>query len=228
MRAFPLFLSKAKFLRIALGLAASPVLAFANSLETASVQPSGLVASTLPSEVSGVKRQGSKIVSTTVKVKSSSGTLSPSALPEIAVIHGAHWSPNDSQRDGAGEIEILLCAARLVNSHPLSGVVGIGNSHGTFIPSTDNALQMTACMGIPVARLGRHLRNDQDLFIEAGATSPEEARRLLAICLLRYGAPSPAADPAHPSASEATAIRAKVRLYQSVFDTEGSVRVAME
>jgi hypothetical protein len=38
-------------------------------------------------------------------------------------------------------------------------------------------------------------------------------------CLMRFGSLPPAADPAHPTASELEAIEAKVAKYQTVFDT---------
>ncbi len=196
--------------------------------ESTDLRALGIASAALPTTVTGVKRQGNKILTVKVSVKTADGQVTAGAVPEIAVVQSPRWSPNDAQREGASEVEILLCAARMITTHPLSGIVGVGNNRGMFIPAANDALHMTACMGIPVVRVGRSTaaREQNNLFIEGGALSTDDARRLLTVCLLRFGAPPPAANPAHPTAAESSAIQQKLQSYQTVFDTQGAVRVA--
>src|SRR5882724_6853893 len=123
--------------------------------------------------------------------------------------------------DGAAEMEVLICAAGLLQSHPLAGIVGIGNRRGVLQPATEEALARVALMGMPVVRVARDgfpPANADDFFIEAGPLSATAARDLLAVCLARLGAPPAAADPAHPTESESSAIKAALARYQQAFD----------
>ena len=152
------------------------------------------------------------------------------AEPSVGVLYGTTWSPGDAARDGAAEFEVLMCAATLKQANPLAGIVGVGKHHGSFSPAAEVALQRVACMGIPVVRLassGPLPSHQGDVFIEAGSLSPADARRLLAECLTRYGAPPAAHDPAHPTKKESAAIESKLALYQLQFDAHNSVQVAM-
>ena len=150
--------------------------------------------------------------------------------PAVTVLYGAKWSPQDATREGAAEFEVLLCAARMQQSHVLSGIVGVGPHHGAFSPGAEIALQQVAHMGIPIVRLaaiGPFPAHDGDVFVEAGTLSPAEAKRLLTECLARFGAPPPAVDPRHPTPKELAAIQAKLALYQTQFNARNATQVAM-
>lgn len=150
--------------------------------------------------------------------------------PAVELVFGTAWSPNDSARDGAAEFELLVCAARLRQSGPLGGIVGVGKTHGAFSPAGEVALQRIAYMGLPVVRvasIGSLPAHPGDAFIEAGSLSPAEARRVLLQCLARYGAPPAAKNPARPTAEESAALQTKLVLYQKHFDESNAVQVAM-
>jgi len=86
-------------------------------------------------------------------------------------------------------------------------------------------------MGMPIVRLAKDSTGSSassNLFIEGGSLSAEEARQLLAECLLRHGALPPALDPAQPTAQEVAAIKAKLAMYQADFDLHKGTRVALK
>jgi hypothetical protein len=164
-------------------------------------------------------------------VKDRSGQVREEARPNIAVLRTVAWSPDDAARDGASEFEILICAARLLDQHALAGIVGVGNRQGAFLPSAEVAFQRIAHMGMPIVRLAKDNAGSSassDLFIEGGSLSADEARQLLAECLLRHGALPPALDPAQPTAQEVAAIKAKLAVYQADFDLHKGTRVAVK
>jgi hypothetical protein len=150
--------------------------------------------------------------------------------PAVAVLYGSVWSPGDTARDGAAEFEVLMCAARLRSGSTLAGLIGVGNKHGSFSPSAETALERVALMGIPVVRLaqGETLpAHDGDVFIEAGTLSAQDAKRLLAECLTRYGPLPAAADPVRPTKKERAALLNRLALYQLQFDTRNAAQLAM-
>jgi hypothetical protein len=152
------------------------------------------------------------------------------AEPAVAVLYGAAWSPDDAARDGAAEFEVLLCAARLRQTSPLAGIVGVGRRHAAFSPAAEIALQRVAHMGFPVVRLagsGPLPAHQGDVFIEAGLLPVAEAQRLLAQCLVRYGALPAAQNPARPTKKESAALQAKLALYQLQFDSHNAILLAM-
>jgi hypothetical protein len=82
-----------------------------------------------------------------------------------------------------------------------------------------------ACSGVPFVKVGR---GDPGGFvpvmrvpigIAGGNLTATKARLLLMACLLRFGAPPPAADPTAPTADEVDRVRAHLARYQSVFDS---------
>ncbi|HWA10329.1 MAG TPA: hypothetical protein VG838_12825 [Opitutaceae bacterium] len=163
----------------------------------------------------------------------SAGILLPrlaAADPAVAEFRDPAWSSGESVRSGATEMAILMRVALLRQDHPLAGLVCIGNRDGAFHASTEDTLARVALMGVPVAKLAQASPmpdNPDDLFIEAGVLAPEVAKRLLVQCLARYGAPPVAADPGRPTPRELAAIRAKLALYQKVFDAAGLSAVAL-
>lgn len=152
------------------------------------------------------------------------------AEPAVAVLYGSAWSPGDAARDGAAEFEILLCAARVRQTTPLAGIVGVGARQGSFPPAAELALERVAHMGIPIVRVaqtGTLSANDGDVFIEAGSLTPADAKRVLSECLQHYGPLPSAADPMRPTKNERAAIRTKLVQYQRQFDARNANQLAM-
>jgi hypothetical protein len=184
-----------------------------------------------PSHVQGLHRAGLGARQVRVSVRDDQGRVRPEMQPGIAVIKNARWSPNDAERDGASEFEVLLSAARLLEQHALPGLVGIGNQHGAFLPAAELALSRVAAMGLPVVKVsaaGSVAANDENLFIEAGTLSTEDAKSLLAECLLSFGTLPPARNVLSPTADELAAIRRQVDRYQAHFDQRSGpgIRIA--
>ena len=148
-----------------------------------------------PSHVQGLHRAGLGARQVRVSVRDDQGRVRPEMQPGIAVIKNARWSPNDAERDGASEFEVLLSAARLLEQHALPGLVGIGNQHGAFLPAAELALSRVAAMGLPVVKVsaaGSVAANDENLFIEAGTLSTFSPNVFLALApSLRPGTYSP-------------------------------------
>ena len=152
------------------------------------------------------------------------------ASPGVAVLKSAAWSPGDTVREGAGEFEVLVCAARLQKNHALAGVVGIGNRHGLFLHGAERALRRLALSGVPVAKLatGGDLAPDPDaIFLDATGLSELQATALLKQCLERHGAPPVAANPANPTARDLAAVRTHLLPFREAFALAGAVRVAV-
>lgn len=180
---------------------------------------------TLPRSVSALACAGSTTHAVTLQLKDRKGAWLDAAAPSIARLEGVAWSPHDPARDGAGEFEVLISTARLLKDNALAGFVTVGNSNGSLLPNTENALRRAVHMGVPVVRLARDGRveaNQADLFVAAGGLKPADAERILANCLLRFGALPPAANPARPTSAETAAIRAHLARYQEVFDLQSA------
>lgn len=148
------------------------------------------------------------------------------AEPRVTVIEDAPWSPNDPSRDGAAEFRVMLHIAKLQAGSSVVGIVGVGDKRGVFQEGTRRGLEMAVQHGVPVVRLARGVRtylknvdrNPDDLFIDGGLLTPEAAQTLLVECLARHGAlPRVRATDTAVSASELTALRQKLQLYQAEF-----------
>lgn len=176
-----------------------------------------------PSSVLGVCRSGLGTKSVKVAVRDSKGQIRPESMPGIAVLKTTAWSPNDAERDGACEFEVLLSVARLLQNHALAGVVGLGDRNGHFLPAAEQALTRSVLMGVPVVKVASsgHTRLDTDnLYVESRGLSTEQSQALLSRCLLTLGALPPVANPLAPTEGEIAVIKEKVSRYQVVFDAE--------
>lgn len=152
------------------------------------------------------------------------------ATPGVAVVRAASWSPGDTVREGAGELEVLICAAKLQREHPVAGIVGIGNRHGLFVQGAERALKYLAMSGVPVAKLARggDLAPDPaEIFIDASGLTEEQASAILVRCLDRFGAPPRAANPEHPNTKEILAVQNHLRRFREVFSLEAAPHVAL-
>lgn len=147
----------------------------------------------------------------------------------VAVLRSAPWSPGDTIREGAGEFEVLVCAAQLKRDHTTAGLVGIGDRHGLFLQGAERALRHLALSGIPVVKLasGGDLAADPEaIFLDASGLSSAAAAKLLQHCLERHGAPPVAANPSRPSPKELAAVRAHLAPFRDAFSLAAAVRVA--
>lgn len=138
----------------------------------------------------------------------------------VAVLRAVPWSPGDGVREGAGEFEILLCAAKLQREHRAAGIVGVGNRHGMFVTSAEQALRHLALRGFPIVKLahGGDVAADPDLlFLDARGLGEAEAAKVLARCLENHGAPPPASNPENPTPRELNDIRAHLAPYREAF-----------
>lgn len=180
----------------------------------------------IPKKVTGVKRDGSgRIKPVDVTLKNSAGELIPGSIPNVVLVKGARWSNLDATRAPDTAVDVLAQLDKALREEPLSGIAAEGNQGGSFVPAYDAAFRLAAASGVPVVKVSRgntvgYLRSrDDNLFIEGSNLTSTKARLLLMACLMRYGALPPAADPAHPTAAELEAIKAKLKVYQAVFDT---------
>jgi hypothetical protein len=151
------------------------------------------------------------------------------ASPGVAVLRTAAWSPADTVREGAGEFEVLLCAARLQREHRVAGLVGVGDRHGLFLSGAERALRHLALQGVPVAKLARGgdvAADPEAIFLDATGLTEVEASAVLKKCLERHGPPPVAANPARPSPSELAAVRAHLKPYRDAFTLAAAPRVA--
>jgi hypothetical protein len=77
--------------------------------------------------------------------------------------------------------------------------------------------------GMPVVCVGRGnaegFATPRPDFIAGSNLTATKARLLLMACLLKLGAPPPAADPAHPTDAEREATQRHLARYQAIFDT---------
>jgi hypothetical protein len=81
---------------------------------------------------------------------------------------------------------------------------------------------------VKLARDGEVASSPGDIFIDAGSLTEEQAAITLELCLRRYGAPPPAADPDDPSEREMTQIRAHLLGFRKAFQHANGLRVAVQ
>jgi hypothetical protein len=146
--------------------------------------------------------------------------------PGTTIIYDAPWSPGDASRDGAAEFAVLLTVAQLRQHHGRAGIVAVGNVNGLLQPATHEALTRAACMGVAIVRIvgaKQPLVVPYDFFIEAPAQPALVVEKILADCLVRFGAPPAAANPAYPTAAESAAIRRVLSRYQLAFDAARAI-----
>lgn len=181
--------------------------------------------SRLPRAVRGVSRRGGALVAVEVPVKDADGALLPAAVPKVTTCKYLRYGVEDDH-GSSSDVEIEARVAENHACHPLAGFVLEGNSpFGRADPPMTQALRRAALSGQPVVSVGRGstqgfaARREQDLVISGSNLTVHKARLLLMACLLRFGAPPPAADPAAPSDAEERAVLDHIRRIQHVFDT---------
>ena len=180
----------------------------------------------LPSQVNGVRREGSRIETVSVAIKGPDAMLLDTAIPRVAISKDASYWDVDNTGDPEAEVDLVALIGHMLKSAPLGGFVVEGYTpYGR--PSSKarhRAMLRAVYSGLPVVRVGRGNTegfvpvHDPD-FIGGSNLTATKARILLMACLMKFGCLLPAADPDHPTSAETAATREKVAMYQAIFDT---------
>ena len=180
----------------------------------------------LPTQIDGLQRQGGVFKTVPVDIKNASGELLPSAIPKVAIVKGDNWYDDSGEPNPAGEKGITGSIDMLLEKYPLSGIVGEGLApYSSMSTSQDRALEKAVLSGLPVVKVARGDARGlvrvsaNNLFIEGNNLTATKARLLLTAALMKFGPLPHAADPEHATPAEITAIKAKIKLYQAVFET---------
>jgi hypothetical protein len=179
----------------------------------------------LPARVLGVNRAGDNVTMIPVAIKNEAGELLGSAIPKVAIVKDANYSAERISEDPDDGVDLLALISRNLERHPLSGFVLEGHApFGTITSATRTRILRSAVYaGMPVAIVGRGnnegFTSPQGVFIGGRNLTATKARLLLMACLMRFGSPSPAADPRNPTEEEANAVMQTLSQYQGVFDT---------
>jgi hypothetical protein len=179
----------------------------------------------LPARVLGVNRAGDNVTMIPVAIKNEAGELLGSAIPKVAIVKDANYSAERINEDLDDGVDLLALISRNLERHPLAGFVLEGHApFGTITSATRTRILRSAVYsGMPVAIVGRGnnegFTSPQGVFIGGRNLTATKARLLLMACLMRFGSPSPAADPRNPTEEEANAVMQTLSQYQGVFDT---------
>lgn len=180
----------------------------------------------LPREVTGVRREGAGIASVPVAIKGADGFLVDTAVPKVLVTKDASYWADDSTVALEGEADLVAMIEHMLKTAPLAGFVIEGMTpYGANISAARHQLMVRAIFsGLPVVRAGRGntegfvgLRDPR--FIGGSNLTSTKARILLMAAMMKLGALPPAADPDRPTAAEQAATAAKVAEYQKIFNT---------
>jgi hypothetical protein len=183
--------------------------------------------SMIPRIVPGLRRGADgHIAQAPVAVKDDSGHLRGEAIPAVELLDFNSWmtsNPPGAPDPVGPRIESTI--ARCLGEAPLCGVVGVAPVSGHFDRHDALMLDQAALSGFIVVKVSRgtpgtFLGNvEENLFVEGSNLNANKARVLLMACLLRFGCAPPAADPAHPTDAEVTAVKNHLAQMQEVFDT---------
>ncbi len=179
--------------------------------------------SRVPDTIAGVTGHPSAPQRCDVATRTADGTLHDDAIPHVTIHKHARFLTSGDADD---EVELLARIEHNLRRHRLAGFVVEANApYGSSAPSVDDVLRRAALSGMPVVRVGRGniegwIPTDRMRLAIAGANlTATKARMLLMACLLRFGAPPPAADPTAPTSDEVASVEDVLARYQSVFDT---------
>jgi len=179
----------------------------------------------LPATTPGlVMDPGDRITATSVEVLDRDGRLNSAAMPVVPIVKVGRYQDDAGAATWKNDVQVRL--RDMLSRSPLAGIVAEGAApYGTLSEVANEALRSCVLSGVPVVRVGRGTpegiarSDDEGLFLSGSNLGATKARLLLTACLLRFGAPPPAADPGRPADSEIAAIRMKLTEYQAVFDT---------
>jgi L-asparaginase len=180
----------------------------------------------LPSQVTGVRREGSRIATIPVAIKGPDKALLDIAIPKVVISKDGNYWDEDAAADPEAEVDLAALIGHMLKSAPLAGFVVEGFTPYGIAASTARHRMMLRAVysGLPVARVGRgntegFVPLHDPCFIGGSNLTATKARLLLMACLMKFGSLPPAVDPDHPTSAEAAAIREKLAMYQAVFDT---------
>jgi L-asparaginase/Glu-tRNA(Gln) amidotransferase subunit D len=180
----------------------------------------------LPSKVDGLLRENGKFRTVPVTIKNAEGELLGAAIPKVVMVKGDAWYDDDAAAMPTTEKGITGPIDMLLESHPLAGIVAEGSSpYAGLSAAQEKSLELAAASGLPVVKVARgdaHALvrvNPDSLTIEGNNLIATKARLLLTAAIMKYGALPAAADPMNASDAEKDAIRAKIALYQEIFNT---------
>jgi hypothetical protein len=183
--------------------------------------------SAIPTAVPGLRRTADgRIERIQVAVKDNAGRLRGEAIPEVELLDFNSWmtsSPPEAPDPVVPRIESAI--ARCLGEAPLCGLVAVAPTGGHFDRHDALMIDQAALSGFVVVKVSRGTPGtfleavDGNLFISGSNLNANKARVLLMACLLRFGCPLPAADPAHPTEAEKAAVRSHLAKIQEVFDT---------
>jgi L-asparaginase len=183
--------------------------------------------SALPRNVAGLRRAaGGRIEQIPVAVKDDAGHLRGEAIPEIELLDFNSWmtsSPPGTPDPVVPRVESAI--ARCLGEAPLCGLVAVAPTSGHFDRHDALMIDQAALSGFVVVKVSRGTPGtflgaaQENLFVTGSDLNANKARVLLMTCLLRFGCPPPAADPAHPTEAEKAAVRSHLAKIQEVFDT---------
>ncbi|MFA5265127.1 MAG: hypothetical protein WC378_14995 [Opitutaceae bacterium] len=183
--------------------------------------------SAIPKTVPGLRRTANgHIEQIQVAVKDDSGHLRGEAIPEVELLDFNSWmtsNPPGTPDPVVPRVEsaIALCLGEaplcgLISEAPLSGHLDRNDALMSDQAALSGFVVVKVSRGNPGTFTGA---GDQSLFVGGSNLNANKARVLLMACLLRFGCPPPAADPAHPTKAEKDAVRRHLAKIQEVFDT---------
>lgn len=181
----------------------------------------------IPASVPGIRLEaGGKSVGIPVAVKDVAGHLRGEAIPAVEILDFNSWLTSESPgtADPVSK-RVRQAVERCFGQSPLGGLVAVVPLAGHLDHNDILAVEEAAMSGVVIVKASRGNpgtfmgRVDENLTIEGSNLNATKARVLLMACLLRYGCPPPAADPAHPTEAEKAAVRAHLAKIQEVFDT---------
>ena len=209
--------------RIGAGSANPPVLTFVPARRH--TDSSAVNLRQLPGAVTGVRRDGERMVAVPVQIKNAQGDLLPEAIPKVTIVKEGYQYPGDAASDDpTGEVEILARIEKNLRQAPLAGFVGEGMAAlGWMSPDVDAALRRAVFSGMPVVKVGRGNADGFTPrippFLSGTNLTATKARLLLMACLMKCGSLPVAVDPGNPTQAEFEATMARLDEYQAVFDT---------
>src|SRR5262249_27739456 len=77
----------------------------------------------LPTQVTGVRREGSRIGTVPVAIKGPDGALLDTAIPKVAINKDASYWDEDGKGDAEAEVDLVALIGQMLKSTPLAGFV---------------------------------------------------------------------------------------------------------
>ncbi len=170
----------------------------------------------------------------TLKIKNEDGSLSGDAIPSVSIAKYGHYSGRDLKGSADSEVEILASINNALERQQAGANAGVNQLQGLVFEglapygigagSQLAALDIAACSGLPVVRVGRGdpggrvPKNQMGLTMDGNNLDATKARILLMAAMLKLGRLPKAKDPRSATKDERDAIRKKVQQYQEIFD----------